>query len=872
MYGRQNVEQLLADINNPNEQVALEAALKFLYIDKNSFANIHLVEIKKEFLLYKFLHAEYRICKQIFGAQAERWQHVAERAYKRILDSGNADRVKEGYTYSKFSYSLYELDLSSTNEELAAEELAELEESMLKVGEKKGGVEPGFEAIHIKDVLFYLFENYPDKQERIKVIKSYNCDVKKLHEKFDLPIHMIKHDYKDVTDDGRVVVNKADLMKAQTMQDLYAMAEIIGDIGLEFFRNSKSVTSIAKNCEGVLEGIGTDIARLLYPTQNLRLRKKYYERTGALKIVLDCTKIKGAKPLGPLAGGKNYDNYCVTRVVLPADRITAISDTSMPFLAEKLPIFIVQNDRDAIGSKGQNKLIKDNDIAGIDYGHVYQSIHSLLDKLTSHFHILHPKFKNYSIFYDSKLSVIIRGLIKLAVLSGMKVDDRVLSSYGADFAAEVKGIIPHSDEKIFDDHIHMYSEKVNEVKESNKPDKQKHENMLCYRAIVEYAVAAKQRHIRDRDGLLRKFAFYLSFDMHAIDLLDSLKKLTSPRNKISLRSPDDTVLLNHIRVSDDDLAEWQLKVGYQDQHTLTGTFDSVRLARQALEAIKSMLPDPDNADHVKLVQNGKTISFTFDKINLIGLANIFNEEKIKRKLFPEEMLLFKRFQAERSLVNLFETFKQYGVQADLKATADNQQYALSFTAIPPNSIEPAFQFFLKKTLDALRIPYVDVHNKISFTVLPNVIEVLEEKLATMAHDMAEMKQSHATFEDIITIIRNHDKIANLITLVLHEAPDGCFSLELINLDSASKDARRCSILFEMLLRKEFDYDKMRFEIPYERLGVLNRVLQDCIGEHEKWQKLFISSSSVRSSSVFQPASSEGQTSVDVDPSMNRKHQ
>ena len=578
--------------------------------------------------------------------------------------------------------------------------------------------------------------------------------------------------------------------------------------------------------------------------------------------------IKGAKELGPIAGGadKNNGNYRIARVILPAEGIDAISDSSMAFLSENLPFLIVQNDRDAVGSKGQNKLNKDNKIAGIDYGHAYQSFCSLLEKMTADFHILDKDFKNYSVFYDTKRSDIIRGLIKVAVLSGAKVDEQVLASYGSDFLIEIKRIIPHIDEKIFDDYINKFTELATRFQFSDKPAKIKNENILCCKEIVKKLVEAKQWHIKARDEMLAKFAFYLTLDANAVDLLDCIDKLTTPKDDRSLRSPNGTVLLNHIRVSAINRQVWEVKTGYQGRHTFTGTFDSQEQADHALSTIKSMLPA--NADFVALAQNGKTVTMVFDKLYLTTLANIFKEDKIIRKLFPDDAALSGRFQAEQSLLRLFETFKPFGVQAELKAAA-NQQYALSFAAIPPDKMDPAFQAFLRKVLKNLDIKYFDAGDKISFTITPNLIETLEEKLNVLAHDALSMKQSQVNFSDMAEIIRHHPQIGQHLVLILDDKHDG-FSLELINCDPTSKDAERCWKLFEMLLRREFKQDNTHFAIPYEKLSVLNRLLQDGIGKYDVLSKMFASAQSVRANSVFSAVSSSPSSSLKSDSHANRR--
>jgi hypothetical protein len=732
MDGRINPNSLISlqkAFSSQDARLALSASFELLDIDAERYIRMRSALQKKQALLYRFLIAEFK-CRQPALAP------FIDQAYQLLLTAPCT--TENHHATSPYSYGLVGLQTRTVRRD------TRFDQSVMTVGKKDSGVEPGFKAILKEDLFLAIHRMYPKKADRLQLYQAQDYDIEKLYTHFQasLPVRLVKLAYKDVDRQQRIVVEEDDVKRSGEIQKYFSKGKLFGAMAVIAFQMKKSVSSSNKNAEAIREVVANDIARLFMSVQSQTLYQGRYPN-GLLKLMLMQELNKNAKILGPLAGdsktGENR-NYCVLPILQPvdSDETRFLSDDSIS-LAEHLAILLVQGDDDGIGSKGQNKMRDGKRIYGIDFGHAYQA--SIVSALTRDFHIKNPKFKNYSVFHDAPRSAIVRGLIKVAAVAGRKIDPRVLQSYGSEFKAEVENLMTHvkEDEKIFQDYITELSELKVGFAAGTEPSEIKRANITCCEELITMLRSTLKRHVQDRDALIEKFSFYLTLDAQAIDLMESIEKLCTPKDKITLRSPDRQVLLNHLRIDDAKRADWEMKVVNHDEQVLSGVFHSEEAATYATEMIDAMAADQRSL--FTLRRNGKTVTMAFSRAQLQPLAKLFHEDKIKEKYYGEDYRLYLRYKAELTIQALTPVFNELGVAIKL-TREENDNYGLEVTSLLPHELNPIFAYFLRKHLSQLSGTF-SVESRAIHAFLPTTeLHALQAMLSRLPQDVATIKASY----------------------------------------------------------------------------------------------------------------------------------
>ncbi len=253
-------------------------------------------------------------------------------------------------------------------------------------------------------------------------------------------------------------------------------------------------------------------------TQKLKIVSSEY-KSGAPKLLLDGTHMKG--PNGESFSdfsGKIRDGYLVD------DK--GESDQSIEELGKYLIFFLLMGDRDAIGSRGDNKGRVGNRFAAIDPGHSFEIGGGLISENLMAFKNIHEDFsfdqpkrigdkiskgyKNFSIFQDRPYLEKFQGVLELRQLRESGKDLEVLDAYLREFS---KGKMD-------------FSEPLKAIKAA----------YVARRDYILDEVFAERLAIYDKD---------LKVGPRAVNFVDVLEKLSSVSSQFS---PSGAVVLQYPRV------------------------------------------------------------------------------------------------------------------------------------------------------------------------------------------------------------------------------------------------------------------------------------------------------------------------------------
>lgn len=337
------------------------------------------------------------------------------------------------------------------------------------------------------------------------------------------------------------------------------------------------------------------------------------------------------------------------------DQAMAVSDDTIADLGPALMIIFSSGDRDALGKSGQNKAIrplippingKFYQFYGIDWGKAYKSTNPFVSSLSDDFTFDNPKsrqsaFVNISMLYDNPLRDKMQGVYLIAALRGKLTDplkSEIADEYEIshpDFAQKLrdypKSILssyPELSHGTNDDGINCDLRLVkNEIKKYTKLQKdsddpaQKEEYYQYAKRLSEMVYLAKDTD----EKILSTFKDRMYLTPSQIDVLDNLEKLTS--NKVYGKSPDGTVLLNHLRVERSDRVAWQLKK--QDDGQFLLICDSKELSKiQTKLQLMEQFNDPTlNKLLQPQIVNGK-IQLSISKNQLNELQKALSEHRV----------------------------------------------------------------------------------------------------------------------------------------------------------------------------------------------------------------------------------------------------
>lgn len=671
-------EKELAELN---EEERLNFFFHFLNIDIKKWSALSTPVLKQVYLKKHYLKKECEfIAHESDGSISRETCHyllqLAQTAFIHLNEHA-ATKEKEGPS-AAISPSLMEF-YSQDRPETAAElrYLPYLDLSYIKTGNKTSGVEPGFKAVLEADILDALFEAYNNDETRWRMLREYHGDVNLFYKDMVtttfIPEYLFKLDHTNVTNDYKIMPRVEDLKRTSTIQRLYKRNSLVGNIGTQFYKHAKTCTVATTNFSGAIEALANAYAKLCsgMTVQDLSVYRTQHTN-GLLKLMLKSKWLYDATTLKPLAGGLHNDNYCVLPLLNEKNGIRFISDGSITHLASFLPLFIIMGDRDAIGSAGQNKMRLLSTLIGIDFGHAWEDI--IIDLLNDDFSFHKEKFKNYSIFYDAPRSDMVRGLIRLAILQGMTIDDTVLKSYGEEFYKEMQTIQPFAHAQLFDDHIKVYEELKDEFTGNDEISRQ---NRLGCEHIISQMKKVKATALETHERFVEKFSSYLSLEKSCIDLVENIEKALAGPENTSLRSPDKQVLLNHLRIIKRDFCLVRDKTP-EGQYHFTVKFKDNKSAKNAEATLKKWL---ESGPYLEFSTLGNSMTFAFPADQIDKLHTIFSADNIKKAYHQNDYSLYHYFQQERDLLQTLKKFSPYGVHLNLRKGEEND-YRISIKLSP----------------------------------------------------------------------------------------------------------------------------------------------------------------------------------------------
>ncbi len=794
--GNKRATDDLLSLSNTNAD-AIPTAIRILGLDNNfdNFEKIHTRELKKSYLLYLLIkrESEFIDIKKEEKVNIEtnlniitkknNWslEKKSEELNRQLTNLNkkydyNLNVLKKSYdillsseiitghidNYSKYSRGLeqlnirgtYQIPASTTNSNTETQESAPPRDkkilpsdSIIDLGNKQSGAEPGRMTSLQQDVFLAVFELYPDDKTRYQKIEELNNFDALYEQVIDaLPSYLLKLIY-SITDGENLKPDADDLKRTTTIQNIAEISEILEKIALQIYTLIKTTTITEKLKEAVREAFANAIAGLYIDTQEQYLvraalpfanESKSFFNHKRLLFLLMGKWIKKSTTLAPIAGSKKgeWNNYCAYPVASPTkDGIAYISDPSINLAPYLVPL-LAQGDSDAIGSKAQNKLtIKSviktlerinkiitvrKKIIGIDYGKAYQK--NIIDDISSDFHVNRKDFKNYTVFYDVLRSEFAKGLIKLALTNNIKVDEDIIKSYGAEFFEETQQIAAGTEQIIADD----YKRKMEEIRDEFKDIDDKTNAEAMQEVVADIAQLKLNAEIANKD-LIKKFKQYLSVPKEAVDIVDFLEKFIAGKNNTTLRSEDGTLLLKHLRVTD-HRPEITIMPSHADnnnhphdeKYVLKITCDSKKTTDAALKNLGKFIKDNKLLYTIK--KSGSSgLEFKCDKNQLNKIHELFHEDNLKKLYHPKDAELYQHYLEEMYLSDLLEAFQEYGVNAKLIAGKSSDSYDI---VINENTEIPLIAK-IKHAVGA--VSYDDKENKICFlkNQLPKITAALE---------------------------------------------------------------------------------------------------------------------------------------------------
>ena len=333
-----------------------------------------------------------------------------------------------------------------------------------------------------------------------------------------------------------------------------------------FHRAFTAKTRIAANNAALKETLATDLMRAMgIESQKARLIPASYA-DGSLKLMVEAehmsmTDADGTRLRFSDFAGNLRDGILTCPAENGSDRI---SDPVVEQWGRNKILFLLMADRDAIGSRGDNKGRMGDTFAAIDPGHSlegfmsFRNVHSdfSFDQPTSK----HMRFKNFSMFDESSYTEKMQGIRQLVQMRDSGEDLRVFDSYTEWLSGELDTPRP-----------------ADEIRE--------------FQGMLDKVSSMKTAYVERRDYILDEvFGERIRFmdDVPPVlEALDMLEKLTSPTR---MTSPSGDVQLRHIQLNG-TRQEWHIARDGQGGY-LFSTADSSRVRRHLADFLNSIGPLP----------------------------------------------------------------------------------------------------------------------------------------------------------------------------------------------------------------------------------------------------------------------------------------
>lgn len=672
-FSEQFLEQYQQKLASTNKETQLSTAMKILHVEENKFDCLPFQKDRFAFLQYKYWLTFF----ELFPANyPQDWQEniVKFRALieesKSIIEDALKNTADE---YSPFAQGLSTLFRHRGKHAPIQDELLA---SVVIVGQKQSGIEPGFIAAHHFDLIEFLLREFA-AEEILAQITEVSADIEQLFLRHadHLPKYMYKMDYrsdaKTITMRGAtpVYLTEEDVKRTNTVQEAYKRGTFIGDLVAKGYVIAKESLSGRINRDAILETLSNDLASIFMRVQEQKLYLSDYANGD--KKFMPCSRwVDGASEF---AGKKLplVDGYLARKLLVSPSGIAYYSDDRVANLTRHYIPLLATGDYDKVGSQGQNLLkipAHQNEftgkqiwhLIGIDFGHTFRENSRILKTLSVDGRFEQPKsnpFSNFSALSDGTLREKMEGVLIIAKIVGRKVAKTVIDSYGDEFHNIYDKIQPNEAENL----CRNYQDAMDKLAHLDFDNHQVY--MVLKKDIADFQKIV----VQDLNQLLDLFDNYLGLDASLINFIDNLNNFSAGcLGKTTLLSENKQLYLQHMRIKVDHKVLWTARY---NPLTHCYTLEYSHNDQTILDNILKIFKQQGIANRCSLQLENAGINLVFHESDRTLLTNNFNELVVQEAIHPEEFAAIEHAKAELVLQDLVQApwFKAQGMQIDLWA-------------------------------------------------------------------------------------------------------------------------------------------------------------------------------------------------------------
>lgn len=394
-------------------------------------------------------------------------------------------------------------------------------------------------------------------------------------------IHYIKMDY---TESDKTISHKLRI-PTRTAK---------GTMHREFTAHSRKDANLG----ALRETLATDLMRSMgIVTQEARLIRGIYA-DGKMKLMLEAAHMSGVDiNTGQQASFRDFSGSIVDGTLVAPD---GKSDHSMPELGRNKILMLMLADRDAIGSRGDNKGRMGGTFAAIDPGHSLKELMSF-QNVNSDFSFEQPsrswmKFKNFTIFDDCTYQEKMQGVKQMLDMRAQGTDMAVFDGYANWLDTE--------------------RETINTQQElapgAKKDALEELDNLQSNLESMRTAFTERRDYILDE--VFGERAAFINDQPFILEQLSNLEKLSSPT---STHSKNGEVELEHLRVT--DRQEWHISRAPDGGYTFTTKGDTNMLNKLTDFFQPALIPS----------RHDGTISLTVPQGQVQNFCNTLTEDAVK---------------------------------------------------------------------------------------------------------------------------------------------------------------------------------------------------------------------------------------------------
>ncbi len=347
-----------------------------------------------------------------------------------------------------------------------------------------------------------------------------------------------------------------------------------------------------------------------------------------------------------MGGDYKHGNYMVhgsASQSVEHDEFGFVHAVHIPKMGVDVPLYLLQGDRDVLGSKGQNKGLIENEVFGFDFGHSFRGDNPIVPSMHQDFSFTQPGghgfFKNMDALYDNPLSEKMQGFHYLrALITGELPSTQVMDSYDDDFRERLLAITsshpPSPFDQIFKKYIDKFTALAEEARSSAdlSADERGRIPEQCL-MIVNNIQSMKAKVMENFQNMQEVLGERKMLTREELDLVENLEKLTS---KSYLCAPNGQVILNHIRVESKDRIPWRMEKNNGSYVLKSSMSASTEKALNAYGQYWKEMGYEGTPFEQSYMDGQLTLTFSEQKLSLV--AKFFDETRIMHHKHPAQFL------------------------------------------------------------------------------------------------------------------------------------------------------------------------------------------------------------------------------------------